>query len=84
MKKAMQDKDVKRNGKSAVKFIQYVSKHRDEFEGIVSEKDESNILKSFKEQLSKEFKCNITIENSTTQNPKKQNAMPMKPAIFIE
>jgi len=85
MKKAMQDKDVKKNGKSAVKFIQYVSNHLGEFENIISEKEELVIVKSFTQQISKQFNAKVDVVSADKTNiQKKQNAIPMKPAIFVE
>jgi len=85
MKKAMQDSDVRKNGKQAAKFIQYVSKHLGEFEQIISEKEELQIVNSFKDQIKKEFGAQVEIVSANkTDLQKKHNAIPMKPAIFVE
>ena len=51
----------------------------------VSISDELAIVKSFKDQIAKQFATKVEVlTTKQTDNPKKHNAIPMKPAIFVE
>ncbi len=86
MKGIMQLPVVREKGKEGVKYAQFLIKHLHELpEHVISEKEEKEILKSAADYLSKEFKAEVTVLSAEeSENPKARNAVPMKPAMFLE
>lgn len=86
VKKIMEDIEVKKHGKEAVIYANYLGKHAGELKDeILSTPEELNAVEDIKEFLSKEFGAEIeVIDASKSKSSKAKKAVPMKPAIFVE
>ena len=86
IKEAMQDPEVKKRGQEAVTYVQYLSKHSQELlPRILSASEERGAIEDAKEYLKKQFDAEMIVENAeASSNPKAKNAVPLKPAIFVE
>ncbi len=86
IKEVMQNPEVKKRGREAVTYVQYLGKHSQELMSMVlSASEENAALTDAKEYLKKQFNAEIIIENAeASSNPKAKSAIPLKPAIFVE
>jgi leucyl-tRNA synthetase len=86
IKEAMQEPEIKKRGKEAVTYVQYLAKHANELlPEILSEEEELKTLSEAAGFLEKEFGAKVAIEAADkSENPKAKNAVPHKPAIFVE
>jgi leucyl-tRNA synthetase len=86
MKEVMADEDIKRRGKEAAAYAQWLVKHSSELASeIVTTQDELAAVEGAKGFLAKEFGAEVTVlQADLSENPKAKNAVPMKPAIFVE
>jgi len=86
IKEVMMDPEVKKRGQEAVTYVQYLSKHSQELlPRILSASEERGAIEDVKEYLKKQFDAEMVVENAeASSNPKAKNAVPLKPAIFVE
>lgn len=86
IKKIMEDPEIKKRGKEAVTYANYLGKHAGELKAeILSGSEEISAIEDAKESLSKEFGAEVKVmDASKSNNPKAKNAIPLKPAIFVE
>lgn len=86
-KAIMAEPSLRAKGKDALDFAKRVAPKIADYKSAVRF-DEFEALSFFKDSLSKEFSCKIFIEKAeeTKKDPagKARNAIPMKPAIYIE
>ncbi|PIO00607.1 leucine--tRNA ligase [archaeon CG10_big_fil_rev_8_21_14_0_10_43_11] len=78
--------DARKHGKQVQKILLVVTKdHTKMPDVLLSKKEELSTLESGKKQLENVFGADITlIDGDKTDNQKKRNAAPMKPAILVE
>lgn len=83
---AIMQTEYRKKGNEVMKIIQTVTRDATKMpEVILTEKEENNNINDLKQYLEKRFSSEIEVINGeNTDNPKKNSAMPMKPAIIIE
>jgi leucyl-tRNA synthetase len=86
MKEAMQDPEVRKQGKEAASYVQHLARHSGALlPEILSEAEELKTLSEAAGFLEKEFGAKVVVEAAEkSQNAKAKNAIPHKPAIFAE
>ncbi len=84
IKALMQDPEIRKQGKEAEGFAKALAARVTELRD--SQKiDEFSALNEAKQALGKEFGCMVEIQKAErSAHPKARNAMPLKPAIFME
>jgi leucyl-tRNA synthetase len=84
----MKDTGIKSQGKVAVDFAGWLSKHMRECPTLISAKDEYEILKNATGYLSSQFNAEIIISEKEKpdydQAKRASKSIPMKPAIYLE
>ena len=89
MKAASKQSSAKKHGKELPTFVKAAVKRIPEYENL-RKIDEVKVLNSAKEFLGKEFSCSFEIvkaeaaDGKTDPAGKAKNAMPLKPAIYME
>jgi leucyl-tRNA synthetase len=86
VKEMMSNDSIKKYGKDAIKIIQQVYKKPNRLpKFVINQKAELNALYEFLNSFKAEFNSEIEIvEESKSDNDKRRNALPCKPAIIIE
>ncbi len=82
----MKDEEIKKHGKKAAKYGQYLQKNQyDLEEDIIRQEKEKKAVKQAQEYLKERFKADIeVIDADESSEEKSDKATPMKPAILIE
>ncbi|MFA4640374.1 leucine--tRNA ligase [Pyrococcus kukulkanii] len=81
MAELMKDPEIKKHGKEVAKIVQKLIKDR-AFD--VKRIDEEKALREAKEFIEKELGIEIVINPEEDKGGKKKQAMPLKPAVFVE
>ncbi|AEC51668.1 putative protein leucyl-tRNA synthetase [Pyrococcus sp. NA2] len=81
MSELMKDQEMRKHGKEVSKLIQRLIKER-AFE--VKRIDEEKTLREAKDFMEKELGLEIIINPEEDKGGKKKQAMPLKPAVFVE
>ncbi len=77
----MEDPEMRKHGKGVSRLIQRLIKER-AFE--VKRIDEEKALREAKDFIEKELGIEIVINPEEDKGGKKKQAMPLKPAVFVE
>lgn len=87
MQAASQDKKLKTYMKQLPTVVKQLMKNAHSLPEVISEKEEFSALEDAIPFLKKEFNCEISVELAAkpkTEHPKRNNAMPRKPAIILD
>ncbi len=82
----MKDEEIKKHGKEAVQFANWLARHANNLSTMVLSQDrEIQFLQEAKEYLSSLFNAEFFIRPAEgSGNQKAKSAVPMKPAVYIE
>ncbi|CAB49785.1 leucine--tRNA ligase [Pyrococcus abyssi] len=81
MAELMKDEEIRKHGKEVAKLVQAIIKER-AFD--VKRIDEEKVLRESKDFLEKELGLEVIINPEEDKGGKKRQAIPLKPAVFIE
>jgi len=84
MKDIMKSPEFKKEGKFVAIYFQKLKKMYQLDKLEMKPADEINAMKKYSKELEKQFNCKIIIASEKDENPKRNNAEPMKPGILLE